>query len=276
MTTNATPPPAPPASQGPPPLDYVPTYRIGSNVPAVVGLICGVLLFVPFLTGLAALVLGRQGVRRADELHGTGRRMAQTAIVLGMVNLVLSFTVLAASFPAMGRARQRAREVQCASNLRQLSIAMFMYTSGNKGFVPPDLDALLPFLGPTGAAAICTCPDAADHGVPPATVGKAASYSYVYVPPAVQRLSQIRGAATTVAAFEPMANHGGRSVNVVYWDGHVEMLRGAAAQAKVAQLQAIVAANAARNAATSTTVPAATRPSQGPANETSDDRGDAP
>jgi hypothetical protein len=126
-----------------------------------------VLVCVPFLSGIAALVLGRLGLARADEMFGRGRRVAQAAIVLGMINLVLSFMVAAASFPAMGRARQRAREVQCASNLRQLSMAMFMYASGNKGSVPPDLDALLPFLGPTGAAAICTCPDAAAHRAPP-------------------------------------------------------------------------------------------------------------
>jgi len=272
MTTNATPPPAPP--QGPPPLDYVPTYGVGSNVPALVGLICGVVLCVPFLSGIAALVLGRLGLGRANELHGAGRRMAQAAIVLGMVNLVLSFVVLAASFPALSRARQRAQEVECASNLRQLSMAMFMYTSSNKNFVPPDLDALLPFLGPTGAAGICTCPEAAAHGVPPATVGKAASYSYVYVHPGVQRINQIRGAATTVAAFEPLANHGGRSVNLVYWDGHVEILQGAAAQAKVAQLQAIVAANAALATPSPATSPASVSPTN--KTEPAPDQGDAP
>jgi prepilin-type processing-associated H-X9-DG protein len=271
MTTNATPPPVP---QGPPPLDYVPTYRVGSNVPALVGLACGVLLCVPFLSGIAALVLGRLGLARADEMFGRGRRVAQAAIVLGMINLVLSFMVAAASFPAMGRARQRAREVQCASNLRQLSMAMFMYASGNKGSVPPDLDALLPFLGPTGAAAICTCPDAAAHRAPPATVGKAATYSYVYVPPPVQRLGQIVAPSKTVAAFEPLANHGGRSINVVYWDGHVEMLQGAAARAKVAQLQALVAAAAARATTSPTTSPAAAPRTN--ATEPAPDTGGAP
>jgi prepilin-type processing-associated H-X9-DG protein len=193
-----------------------------------------------------------------------------------MVNLCLSFLVVAASFPALGRARQRAQEIKCASNLRQLSMAMFMYASSNKGFVPPDLDALLPFLGPAPAAAagVCTCPDAADHGAPPATVGRAMNYSYVYVPPQVQRLNQIRSPSTTVAAFEPLANHGGRSINVVYWDGHVELLQGTAAQLKAAQLQALVAANAARATTSPATSPAAVQPRD--AIEPAPDTGGAP
>jgi prepilin-type processing-associated H-X9-DG protein len=246
---------------GPPQLDYVPTYSVRSNVPAVVALVCGVLLFVPFVSGIAAIVLGRLGVRRADELHGRGRRTSQAAIVLGIVNLVLSVALVAASFPAMSRARQQAQRIKCASNLRQISMAIFMYSNANKGFVPPDLDALMPFFGsPQGAAAICTCPDAAARGVPPATVGKAMNYSYVYLPPTVQRLAQIRSPATTVAAYEPLANHGGGSVNVVFWDGHVELLQGAAAQTMIAQLQALQAANARGRAAASQPGAPATRP----------------
>jgi prepilin-type processing-associated H-X9-DG protein len=252
---------------GPPQLDYVPTYGVRSNVPAAVALACGVLLFVPFLSGIAALVLGRLGLRRADEVHGRGRRMSQAAIVLGVVNLVLSVALVGASFPATARARQRAQQIKCASNLRQISMAIIMYTNANRGFVPPDLDALMPFFGtPQGAAAVCTCPDAAAHGVPPATAGKAMNYSYVYVQPTVPRINQIRGPSTTVAAYEPLANHGGRSVNVVFWDGHVELLEGAAAQTMVAQLLALQAASAGRRAAASQLGASTTSPSPPPSN----------
>jgi prepilin-type processing-associated H-X9-DG protein len=247
---------------GPPQLDYVPTYGVRSNVPAAVALVCGVLLFVPFVSGIAALVLGRLGLRRADEVHGRGRRMSQAAIVLGVVNLVLSVALVGASFPATARARQRAQQIKCASNLRQISMAIIMYTNANRGFVPPDLDALMPFFGtPQGAAAVCTCPDAAARGVPPATAGKAMNYSYVYVQPTVPRINQIRGPSTTVAAYEPLANHGGRSVNVLFWDGHVELLEGAAAQTMVAQLQALQAANAGGRAVASQPAASTTSPS---------------
>jgi prepilin-type processing-associated H-X9-DG protein len=249
----------------PPQLDYVPVER-RPNVPAIVALACGVLLCVPFLSGLAALVFGRQGVRRADELYGRGRRMAQAGIVLGMVNLVLSFMVLAASFPAMGRAKQRAREVQCASNLRQVGMALIMYTVSNRGAVPPDLDAVAPFFGAAPApASVSICPEAALHGVPPATTGKVITSSYIYVPPTVQLLGKMSSPATTVAAYEPLANHGGRSVNVLYWDGHVELLQGAPAQAMVARLQAQQTANAAKSPS----------PATAPANPVKD-KGDSP
>ena len=41
-----------------------------------------------------------------------------------------------------------------------------------------------------------------------------------------------------VAAYEPLANHGGRGSNFVYWDGHVEWHPAARAQQLIAQIQA--------------------------------------
>ena len=246
MTTTPTPPqPQPPAGpQDPPPLDYV---RAGverpPNVPAIAGLIFGLLLFVPYLAGIAALVFGRAGLARADELGGRGRRAARAAVVLGMINLVLAVALTAASFPAIARARRKAEQIRCASNMRQLSMAMMMYAQDNGGAVPPHLDVLQKYLGAAPAfAGVCTCPEAAKHAVPPASTGSGTKYSYVYVLPPVARLAQIRSSSTTPAAYEPLANHGGRGANVVYWDGHVEWHYAATAQALIAKIQAAQAA----------------------------------
>jgi prepilin-type processing-associated H-X9-DG protein len=238
MTAPATPPPLPPPLPERPALDYVARQSEQSNVPAVVGLIFGVLLFVPFVFGAAAVVLGRMGIRRADELQGRGRRAAKAAVVLGVVNLVLSVLLVAASFPAVGRARRQAMQVKCASNMRQIAFAVMMYAQDNRGMAPPNLDLVQRYFGPGGGPVVCTCPDAADHGVSPAAVGRGTSYSYLYVAPAVPRLSQIPRAASTPMAYEPLANHGGRGINVVYWDGHVEWHNAAQAQVLIAQLRA--------------------------------------
>ena len=52
------------------------------------------------------------------------------------------------------------------------------------------------------------------------------------------RLAQIRSPANVVAAYEPLANHGGRGANFVYWDGHAEWHPAARAQQLIAQIQA--------------------------------------
>ena len=274
-----TPPPLPPPNAPPgepagvppgrPPLDYL---RVGieqrPNTPATAGLICGVLLFVPYVAGIAAILLGRAGRRRADELGGRGRRAAQAAVVLGVINLALAVLLTAASFPARAHARRKAMQIQCMSNMRQLSIAMMMYAQDSRGAVPPNLDVLLKYLGgPPAVATVCTCPEAAKHMVPPASTGFGTKYSYVYVAPPVQRLAQIRSPANEPAVYEPLANHGGRGANVAYWDGHVEWHNAAAAQALIAKIQ--VAQAALHQAATAPAIAPATRPTIPPGPESS-------
>ena len=169
--------------------------------------------------------------------------------MLGLINLVLSVLLVAASFPAVGRARRQAMQVKCASNMRQISMAVLMYAQDHRGMAPPNLDLVQVYFGSGAGPVVCTCPDAADHGVPPAAVGRGTNYSYVYVPPPVWRLSQVPRAASTPMAYEPLANHGGRGINVVYWDGHVEWHNAAQAQAIIAQARAAQAKSSAPSAA---------------------------
>jgi prepilin-type processing-associated H-X9-DG protein len=236
----AMPPPLQP-QQDSAPLEYVrvePAQR--SNAVATASLVCSLLVFVPYVTGLLAVILGRMGLLRAGELGGRGRAVARAGFIIGIVNIALWVMLSIAAVPAVARARQQAMRVQCASNMRQLSIAIAMYAQDNKGMVPPNLDVLGKYFGP-GAAQVHTCPDAAAHGVPPATTTPIARYSYVYIVPPVPRLAQIRMPSTVPAIYEPLANHGGRGINVVYWDGHVEWHTGASAQRVLAQLQALQA-----------------------------------
>ena len=248
MTTPSSmpPPTLPPERQDPPPLSYDPPRRLDyvgvgpeQNGTAVAALICGVLVFVPYVAGVAAILLGRRGLLRAGELSGRGRGKAKAAVVLGVINLALSVLLTAAAFPAMAHARRKANEMRCASNLRQLSVAMLMYAQDNRGFLPPDFDAVQKYLGPPlNAAVVCTCHEASAQGLAPASVGLGTKYSYIFVPPPAPRLAQIGSPATVPAAYEPLANHGGRGINVVYWDGHVQWHPAPAAQRLIAQIQA--------------------------------------
>ena len=229
------PPPVPPER---PPLEYVRADPGGqSNTPATASLVCALLLFVPYATGIAALVLARKGQARAADLGGRGRGLARAGFVLGVINICLWVLLTIAAVPATMHARRQASQVKCASNLRQLYIAMMMYAQDNKGLVPPNFD---PCIGTymTGAVGVCTCPEAAHHAAPPASGGAYGNYSYVYVPPGVARMGQIHSAASVVAAYEPLANHGGRGSNFVFWDGHVEWHGAPRAQQLIAQIQA--------------------------------------
>jgi hypothetical protein len=58
------------------------------SIASLAGLACGVLLIIPFLAGIAAIVLGVMGLRETREPIVRGRRLAIAAIVLGLVNVV--------------------------------------------------------------------------------------------------------------------------------------------------------------------------------------------
>ena len=80
------------------------TAKTGSNGLAIGALVCG-LLSVPLgillapvgiILGLVAIVLGFLGVRKANELGGTGKGMAITGIVSGLLGALLGVLIIGA------------------------------------------------------------------------------------------------------------------------------------------------------------------------------------
>ena len=137
VVTNATAQPAPPAI-----VDYLAPEP--HNRYAARALVCGLLGFIPFVPGILAIRYGRRGLRAfdADPRIG-GKGTAKAGLWLGVASIIAWTALAVGGVPALVVARRQAIRVHCASNLRQVAMAITMYAAGNRGFIPPDLDALV-------------------------------------------------------------------------------------------------------------------------------------
>ena len=61
-----------------------------------------------------------------------GFTLAELLVVIGIIAVLVSILL-----PSLGRAREAARQTQCASNLHQLGMFMQMYVDDNQGWYPP-------------------------------------------------------------------------------------------------------------------------------------------
>jgi prepilin-type processing-associated H-X9-DG protein len=188
---------------------------VEANRRATLALVWGVLGIVPVVfPGILAIRYGRRGGRDAAAT-GSGGGRARAGVVLGVIGLLWSAFVIASVPPAIVRARRQAQMVYCASQLRQIGMGCLMYASANGGWTPPSLAVMQSSAG----VRPMTCPGGVSAGV--------ANPGYILALPST-RLATISSPATTVLAYEPPTNHGGRGINVLYVDGHVAWLPGAA------------------------------------------------
>lgn len=146
--------------------------------------------------------------------HGAFRDQVVTAVA-GMIAGIAS--------PAFSSARSTGREISsqqaaaamdpCASNLRQLAVACFLYAGDHENDLPTSVDQLNDYLGSPGEGipAVLLCPDAEDRSVP--------SYRIV----ATGKISFTNDLTTARLMEEIEAPHDGKRW-VAFGDGHVEQV----------------------------------------------------
>jgi prepilin-type processing-associated H-X9-DG protein len=196
---------------------------------AVASLILGILsllCFGPFF-GIPAIILGLFALSKVKKGTGSGKGMAIAGISTGSVGIVLvivQIAILAGMLlPALNAAREKARRISCASNLKQIGLAVRMYSQENNEQYPDKNGAegleMLRVGGYLENTKIYTCPSTTTA----MAGGKLTEENVDYVYIGGRNESDN---VDTVIAYDKPNNHN-KFGNALFVDGHVAGFAGA-------------------------------------------------
>jgi len=152
------------------------------------------------------------------------RLLGNVLVSLAILALLATIVIL---YRPSGRSRDRSPpyRLMCQSNLRQIGCGILLYTNDHAGQYPDSLGTVLlnedieprPFVCPSSNAVASAKPTAREQA---AEIDSGKCCSYVYLGRGL-----VEGApADQVVIYEPLSNHGGYGMNVLFGDGRVEWI----------------------------------------------------
>lgn len=131
---------------------------IASLVCGISGLFCGVTAIVGLVLGIISL----NNIKKSKgQLGGSGIALAGT-IVSGVFLLIVPFMLAAMLLPALAKAKQKAQTINCVNNMKQLALAVRIYSGDNKDQFPPAATWCDAIQSKAGSERIFQCPAADD------------------------------------------------------------------------------------------------------------------
>ncbi|MGD0015999.1 MAG: DUF4190 domain-containing protein [Verrucomicrobiia bacterium] len=196
-------PPQVPPTTAPIPSHKPSTFAVLSLVFGILGVTC----ILPIIGSLLAIIFGIIALNEISKSGGQiiGHSQAVAGLITGAISLVMTPVFLAALLlPAIAQAKEKAREIVCMNNVKQISVACAMYADQHNGRLPRNFDDLKEVIHSTK---IFICPSAKDK----------THYSFAFT--GATNLWQ--SAPDVVILREIEANHRGKRT-LLYDDGHVE------------------------------------------------------
>lgn len=122
--------------------------------------------------------------------------------------------------PALSQAREKARQINCAGNLKQIGLAMSMYCMDNDEQFPSDL-SLLAEQNYLTSLELYTCPSCqTEPAEAPEQLREDGTCDYVYLGSGLDESCGGQSATSTILACDRDKNHR-KFVNILFADGHV-------------------------------------------------------